>query len=179
MLIEKRSFPTSGHDPRSLSVTALAKKITKAKKRYIRWLNQHYPDVLRRALDEVGLSRKQVGLSGMGQAANPAGPGQTSTDSGSEDKAWYDQLLDYVPQAVQAYGSYKQQEELIELNRQRAQQGLEPLNQPPAIKVEGEAGPETRRAVQAGIQGAAAQYIPWVAGGLILWAMTRPTGRKR
>ena len=172
-----RPNPTSGHNPQSLSISAVSRKLARAKKQYIRWLNKNHPKILRRALDEAGMSRKDVGLSGFGQYGQQAG--QESTSSSSDDKAWYDKLLDYVPTAVQAYGAYEQQKNLIELNEKRAKQGLPPLNQPPAIKVEGEAGPETRKAVQEGIIGATQQYVPLVLGGLVLWVLMKPKGRKR
>lgn len=179
MLMEKQ-FPTSGNNPQSLTVAALARKITSAKKKYIRWLNRNHPKILRRALDEAGLSRSDVGLSGLSQAGNPAGPGSTSTTSNGEDKAWYDRLLDYVPNAVQAYGAYEQQKALIELNEERAKQGQPPLNNMPAIRVEGEAGPETRQAMQAGIQNALGQYTPYILAGLGIWFITSQNkGRKR
>lgn len=163
------TMPSSGYNPRSITVTALTRKKARSKKKFLKWLNRNHPDVLKRALDRAGLSKSQVGLSGLGQ-------------NESNDTPWYDKVFNMVGSAAESYLGYEQQKELIKLNQERAEQGLPPLDQPPAIRVEGEAGPETRKAVQEGIMGAASQYVPLVLGGLVLFVLMQQGGgtkRKR
>jgi hypothetical protein len=159
-------FPSSGYNPKSLTVSANARRISRAKKKYLRWLNRKHPDVLKRALERADVTKAQIGLSGLGQ-------------NNGEEKAWYDNVLDYVPTALQTWGAYEQQKQLIELNKERAEQGMPPLEEPPAtIKVEGEAGPETRQSIERGIQGAMGQYIPFVVGGIALFLLMNRGKRK-
>lgn len=181
------TMPSSGYNPRSITSTALTRKKARAKKKFLKWLNRNHPDVLKRALDRAGLSKSQVGLSGLGQDSimpMPSGgtTDTTSTTTTDDDAPWYEKAFNMVGAAAETYLGYEQQKELIKINQQRAEQGLPPLDQPPSIVVQGEAGPETRRAVQEGIMGAAGQYVPLVLGGLVLFVLMQKGGgskRKR
>ena len=140
----------------------------RAKKAFVRWLNRHHPKLLKAALDESNITRKQVGLSGLGQ----------TTDSST---AWYDTVLNKLPSLITGYAAFQQQKSLIDLNKKRAEQGLPPLQNAPTINVQGEAGPQTRAALQSSIKEAAGQYIPYIAGGLGLFLLlnNRKGGRRR
>jgi len=141
------------------------------KKKFIRWLNQNHPKLLKDALDKANATRADVGLSGMNAASSG-----NSTDSQS---SWYDKILNALPSVVSGYTAIKQQQQLIELNKKRAQQGLPPLNNPPAINVQGEAGPKTRAALQQSIKDAASQYVPYVAAGIGLIFLLNSRRRRR
>lgn len=176
-MLQSIQFPSSGYNPQAVTTRPWKKKRMRAKRAYLRWLNRNHPKLLRELLDRANVSKSDVGLSGMGQA-NPAGPGQETTTS-NDQEAWYDKLLNLVPTAVATYGAFEQQKELIKINERRAKQGLPPLEQAPTIKVQGEAGPETRRAVQEGITAAAGQYIPYILLGVGAYILTRPKSKRR
>ena len=137
-----------------------------AKKKFVQWMNKNHPALLRDAIKHAHGTPADVGLSGLG-----------ASNSTATQTSWYDKILNALPAVVSGYTAVKQQKQLIELNKKRAEQGLQPLQNPPAIKVSGEAGPQTRAALQQSIKQAAAQYIPWVAGGLGLLLLMQ--GRKR
>lgn len=154
-MLENRQFPSSGYNPRAVTDAAMARKRMVAQKRYIKWLNKNAPDVLNRALKKADISRADLGmgLNGLGQT--------------QDDKAWYEKVVDFVEPLASGWAAIEQQKTLVEINKERAKQGLDPINTP-TLKVQGEAGPQTRAAMQQSVKDAAAQYIPYLIGGGIL-----------
>lgn len=149
-------FPSSGYNPRSVGLTAWNAKTARSKKQFIQWLNKNHPDLLSRAIRAANLQRSDLQLNGFGNVGD------------ADDTPWYDRIMNAAEKIVPVWAGYEQQKRMIELNEKRAKQGLPPMQEPPTIRIQGEAGPETRHAVQAGIKEAAGQYMPLLIGGGVL-----------
>lgn len=114
-----------------------------AQKAYFAWLAQNNPNVLRAAIKEA---KKKGAIEPFGFSAAPHpwsfGFGQSnggeamatamSKPAGESEKAWYETLLDTVTETagkiLPIYYQSKAQKELIELNADRAKQGLPPID---------------------------------------------------
>jgi len=102
-------------------------------------------------------------LSGLGQGdwweTTTAVKTTTTTD---ENGAWYSDILDFAKEAVPAYLAYDAQKDIMDLNMERAKQGLSPIDPgltAPQIKVVHDLPPETR--------GILDQFK--MGGNLLLW----------
>lgn len=108
-----------------------------ARVQFSQWLQTRFPRIADRA--RIGSP-----LQGMGDVT-PADPNQP----------WYQNLLNYAPQAVAAAAQYK----LIRTNMKRAEKGLAPIDTAiaaPTVRVQTELDPATRQTVNYVGYGAAA-----------------------
>jgi hypothetical protein len=89
-------------------------------------------------------------LSGLGQDewGQLGVPTTTTTDNGGE--AWYSGILDFAKEAVPAYLAYDAQKDLMDLNMERARQGLDPIDPgvtAPQVRVVHDLPPEVGTAI--------------------------------
>lgn len=91
-------------------------------------------------------------LSGLGQGdwweTGTATPTTTTDDSNGE--AWYTGILDFAKEAVPAYLAYDAQKDIMDLNMERAKQGLDPIDPgvaAPQVRVVHDFPPEVGTAI--------------------------------
>ena len=118
---------------------------------YVQWVQKTYPNLYRAAI-------RQVGPPPAGGLGDVATTNVSFTDWLSN---MGNTLVDLAPQYLQ----YQMQQDLMEMQLQRAQQGLPPANvadYSPVLRVE--AGPETQQAITTGI----GQYVApmLIVGGI-------------
>lgn len=71
----------------------------------------------------------------------------TSTTATTTEKPWYMEALDFAKEAVPAYLAYDAQKDLMDLNMERAKQGLDPIDPgltAPQVTLQHQLPPETR-----------------------------------
>lgn len=101
-----------------------------ARAQFLTWLKQRHPEIFLHALQVAERAKASFAR----QSGNPAalsGVGLTETESGAavtEPKTWWSSLAEGITQAGTAYLAYKGQKANIELNMQRASQGLAPID---------------------------------------------------
>jgi hypothetical protein len=64
----------------------------------------------------------------LGQIDPFGGVGTPTTTGDSNGEAWYSGILDFAKEAVPAYLAYDAQKDLMDLNLERARQGLDPVD---------------------------------------------------
>ena len=99
---------------------------------FVHWVKKKYPDLYSKVIQKIG-AQPQV-MNGLG-------------DTGD---SWFSNFTGALTSLGQTVLQYKAQKKLMDMQMQRAQSGLPPLQAAeyaPAIKVVTEAGPETRRVV--------------------------------
>jgi hypothetical protein len=119
-----------------------------AKAQFLTWLKQTHPAVFRHAL-EVAETAKASFAEQSGNGAALSGLGWTMGANGTvvaEPKTWWQSLAEGITQAGTAYLAYKGQKANIELNMQRAQQGLPPIDysryNAPTVRTQVDVSPE-------------------------------------
>lgn len=91
-------------------------------------------------------------LSGLGQIDPFGGVGTpTTTTDDSSGEAWYTSVLNFAKEAVPAYLAYDAQKDIMDLNMERARQGLDPIDPgvvAPQIKVVHDFPPEVQDTIR-------------------------------
>lgn len=150
-----------------------------ARAQFLTWLKQREPVVFRQALQHAETAKAHF----VAQSGNPAalsGLGLTTTKEGGavvESKNWWQSLAEGITQAGTAYLAYKGQKAAIDLNLQRAQQGLPPIDvsryTAPTVRTQVDVSPEILARLREGgtntlllVGGiAAALLLPRLLGG--------------
>jgi hypothetical protein len=153
-----------------------------ARAQFLTWLKQRHPDVFRHALNVAETAKAHFAA----QSGNPAalsGLGYTMSADGTavaEPKSWWSSLAEGITQAGTAYLAYKGQKAAIDLNLQRAQQGLPPIDATrytaPTVRTQVDVSPEIMARLREGGMNTAL-----LIGGGILAAILLPKllGRRR
>ena len=145
---------------------------TRATMRFLSWLRKFSPEMHASVMERLGgreapangpLNRlsNSWDLAGLG-AESPLIVGTTTTTSTTTDKPWYMEALDFAKQAVPAYLAYDAQKDLMDLNMERAKQGLDPIDPglvAPQVTMQHQLPPETRGLIDQMKMG----------GNLLLW----------
>lgn len=140
-----------------------------SKKAFFAWLAQRHPELLRAAIRQA---KREGAIEPFG-----FGVGQTETEAekpaGETEKAWYERLLDTVTETagkiLPVYYQSKAQRELIELNLERAKQGLPPIEST-------QVAPTIR--TQVGIDPAVMNMLVFGGLGLAVFLMAQRKGRR-
>lgn len=152
-----------------------------ARAQFLTWLKRTSPGTFRHAL-KVAENAKAHFVAQSGNPAALAGLGWTmSADGGTavaEPKNWWQSLAEGITQAGTAYLAYKGQKAAIDLNLQRAQQGLPPIDvsryTAPTVRTQVDVSPEilarlreggTNTLLLVGGIAAAALLLPRLLGG--------------
>jgi hypothetical protein len=119
-----------------------------ARAQFLTWLKETHPTVFRAALEHAETAKAHFAA----QTGNPgalSGLGWTMGADGTavaEPKSWWSSLAEGITQAGTAYLAYKGQKANIELNLQRAQQGLPPVDYSrytaPTVRTQVDVSPE-------------------------------------
>jgi len=107
------------------------------------------------------------GLGQLGQGDWWEASVSTTPTTADENGAWYSDILDFAKEAVPAYLAYDAQKDLMDLNMERAQQGLDPIDPgltAPQIRVVHDLPPETRGIIDQFKMGG--NVLMWAALGL-------------
>ncbi len=128
--------------------------------------------------------RRDVMDQGLGQAWpsmwEPTPTFPTGSQTIPEEKAeegWLNKVIDAASTIAPAYLQFQQQKEILDMQLERAKQGLPPLETAylaPTIRIQPELSPEARQAVTTGIQNLALPVL--LIGGVALLATM---GRRR
>lgn len=155
-MADRDTFAPYGAGP----LGALEDKLTGtqlARAQFLTWLKQDHPAVFRSALQFAETAKAHFEA----QSGNPAalsGLGLT-TDKNTgvttvEPKNWWQSIAEGITQAGTAYLAYKGQKAAIDLNLQRAQQGLPPIDvsryTAPTVRTQVDVSPEILARLQAG-----------------------------
>ncbi len=128
--------------------------------------------------------RRRVMEQGLGQAtpgiwAPPPEP--TTTEEAATEESWLDKVIGAATTIAPAYLQFKQQKEILDMQLERAKQGLPPLETAylaPTVRIQPELSPEAlrtaREGITTGIQNVAVPAL--LIGGLVLLTMG---GRRR
>ena len=119
-----------------------------ARAQFLTWLKRSNPAVFRSALKHAETAKAHFAA----QSGNPAalsGLGWTMGENGTlvaENKNWWQTFAEGITQAGTAYLAYKGQKAAIDLNLQRAQQGLPPIDvsryTAPTVRTQVDVSPE-------------------------------------
>lgn len=99
----------------------------------------------------------------LGQIDPFGGVGTPTTTNGGNGDAWYSDVLDFAKEAIPAYLAYDAQKDIMEMNLERARQGLPPIDPgvtAPQVRVVHDIPADTRQEIDR-----------WKMGGmnLLLW----------
>lgn len=92
-------------------------------------------------------------LSGLGQGIDPfggIGTSTTTTTTTSDGGAWYSDVLSFAKEAIPAYLAYDAQKDIMDMNIERAKQGLPPVDPgmtAPQVKVIHQLPPEVQTSI--------------------------------
>ncbi|HYC63296.1 MAG TPA: hypothetical protein VEC14_01085 [Reyranellaceae bacterium] len=147
---------------------------TSAQLKFIQWVKQKHPQLYGAAVKRVGRPPVSVKLAGLGATTTPA----TATES----SGWISQISKAIEQLGAAYLTVRGQYDLLKINKDRAQQGLDPITHAQAgvgVPVNVAADPGTVRA--AGTALGLGISLPVAAlGAFALWQFAgRGGGRRR
>lgn len=153
-----------------------------AKAQFLTWLKDRHPAVFNHAL-KVAETSKAHFADQTGNPAALAGLGWTmSADGGAvaEPKTWWSSLAEGITQAGTAYLAYKGQKANIELNMQRAQQGLAPIDYSaytaPTLRTQVDVSPE----ILARLKEGSFNTVLLVGGGILAFMLfSKLLGRGR
>lgn len=132
--------------------------------------NLGYSPVIPRFSQDMNI-RRDV-MSTLGQATPPF-VGPTIPEEQAEE-GWLDKLIGAATTIAPAYLQFQQQKEILDMQLERAKQGLPPLEtayMAPTVRVQTELGPEAQRAAREGITaglGTLAFPLILVAGAFLL-----------
>ncbi len=153
-------------------MNANAERKTRATMQFVSWLRKFHPEMHAAVMQRMGgrEAPPNGALNQLGEAWNMLGqidpfggvgvPTTTTTDT---DKPWYTDILDFAKEAVPAYLAYDAQKDLMDLNMERARQGLPPIDPgltAPQVTLQHQLPPETRGLIDQMKMG----------GNLMLWA---------
>lgn len=99
----------------------------------------------------------------LGQIDPYGGIGVPTTTTTTEEKPWYMEALSFAKEAIPAYLAYDAQKDIMDLNLERAKQGLDPIDPglvAPQVKVLVDLPPEARSLIDQMKMG----------GNMLLWA---------
>lgn len=147
-------------------------KVTKARAQFLTWLKSTNPDVFERVVSvaESGmgdLPPVDFGLRGMGAA------------EATESETWWQKLSSGLTAMGSAYLGYQTQKDLIELNMQRAEQGLAPLENTiaPTVRTEVALDPAIVQRLQESATAGLSNML--LIGGVVLGAFFLMKGKRR
>lgn len=136
--------PYTGQGPLGADLTGKAL----ARAQFLTWLKQTNPVVFREGL-KVAERAKAHFVAQTGNPAALSGVGLSSLGDGTtvaESKSWWQSLAEGITQAGTAYLAYKGQKASIDMNLQRAQQGLPPIDysryNAPTVRTQVDVSPE-------------------------------------
>lgn len=120
-----------------------------ARAQFLTWLKQDHPMIFRQALEKAETDKAYF----VEQTGNPAalsGLGWTLDDATgvavAEPKSWWQSLAEGITSATTAYLGYKGQKASIEMNMERARQGLPPIDlsryNAPTLRTQVDVSPE-------------------------------------
>ncbi len=171
----------------------------KAKRELLEWIEQQNPrwfakaeQIAKRELvkqSRLGLTPliprysqdMNVRAATMGQATPPINP--TVAEEKAEE-SWLDKLVGAAKDIAPAFIQFKQQKEILDMQVERAKQGLPPLEAAyiaPTVRIQTELSPEMMTTARAGItEGLQKLAIPlMLVGGVALVMMTGKRRRRR
>ncbi|NIT36962.1 MAG: hypothetical protein GTN49_10775 [candidate division Zixibacteria bacterium] len=152
----------------------------RATQRFLAWLQKFHPEMHAHVMARMGEAPKAGALNQLGEAwdmfypslyypssgyrgrwhSHPPHLGQfdewgtmgvpTTTDT-SDGESWYSGILDFAKEAIPAYLAYDAQKDLMELNMERARQGLDPIDPgmtAPQVRVVHQLPQETQSAIE-------------------------------
>ncbi len=185
-------YPRQG-SPWSVVKTLDINARLKAKRELVEWMERQNPEWMEKAKQiaarEVGLGRTtyiprfdqdlNVRAAVMGQATPPITPAEAEAES-----SWLDKLVGAAKDIAPAFIQFKQQKEILDMQVERARQGLPPLEAAyiaPTVRIQTELSPEMMTTARAGItEGLQKLAVPlFLVGGLAVFMMTRRKGRRR
>ncbi len=192
-------YPSQSSPWSTVKPVAVAQRVA-AKREFVEWLDKQNPELVAKAQE---IARREVktglGLSpriyrysqdmNVRRAAMEQGLGQTTPPivgptipQEQAEEGWLDKLIGAATTIAPAYLQFQQQKEILDMQLERAKQGLPPLEtayMAPTVRIQTELSPEAARTAREGIAaGLGNLALPiLLVGGVMLLTMGR--GRRR
>lgn len=135
---------------------------TRAALQFMAWLQNFHPDMAQAVAENVGEAPPAGALNQLGESWDMLGQidpfggvgvatsTKTTTTTGSDNGAWYSEVLEFAKQAIPAYLAYDAQKDIMDMNIERAKQGLPPIDPgmtAPQVKVIHQLPPEVQTSI--------------------------------
>lgn len=154
---------------------------TRAALQFMAWLEKFHPEMAAAVRERVGEAPKNGGLNQLGEAwdmfypsmyysssgyrgrwhgdgehlgqIDPFGGVGTPSTTSNDDNggAWYSDVLNFAKEAVPAYLAYDAQKDIMDMNLERAKQGLPPIDPgmtAPQVRVVHQLPPEVQSSIR-------------------------------